>query len=161
MSNERFAVIGAGHFGSSIAIALSQSGAEVLVIDSDINVIQDISEDVAYAVCVDATNKKALIAENIQDFDVVVVAIGKDFVKRLLCTANLMDLGVKRIICRTMGTNQRLILEKMGVTEFLARKMRLESFLRNGFSTRPSYPICNSLTDTELLKLSFHPNSSG
>ena len=120
MSNERFAVIGAGHFGSSIAIALSQSGAEVLVIDSDISVIQDISEDVAYAVCVDATNKKALIAENIQDFDVVVVAIGNDFVKRLLCTANLMDLGVKRIICRTMGTNQRLILEKMGVTEFLA-----------------------------------------
>lgn len=120
MSNERFAVIGAGHFGSSIAIALSQNGAEVLVIDSDISVIQDISEDVAYAVCVDATNKKALIAENIQDFDVVVVAIGNDFVKRLLCTANLMDLGVKRIICRTMGTNQRLILEKMGVSEFLA-----------------------------------------
>ncbi|MCQ2262686.1 MAG: TrkA family potassium uptake protein [Bacteroidales bacterium] len=120
MSNERFAIIGAGHFGSSIAIALSQSGAEVLVIDSDINVIQDISDDVAYAVCIDATNKKALIAENIQDFDVVVVAIGNDFVKRLLCTANLMDLGVKRIVCRTMGTNQRIILEKMGVTEFLS-----------------------------------------
>ena len=120
MSNERFAIIGAGHFGSSIATALSKSGAEVLVIDSDINVIQDLSEEVAYAVCIDATNKKALIAENIQDFDVVVVAIGNDFVKRLLCTASLMDLGVKRIICRTMGKNQRLILEKMGVTEFLS-----------------------------------------
>lgn len=120
MSNERFAIIGAGHFGSSIATALSKSGAEVLVIDSDINVIQDLSEDVAYAVCIDATSKKALIAENIQDFDVVVVAIGNDFVKRLLCTANLMDLGVKRIICRTMGDNQRIILEKMGVTEFLS-----------------------------------------
>ncbi len=118
--SERFAIIGAGHFGSAIAIALSKSGAEVLVIDSDINVIQDISEEVAYAVCIDATNKKALIAENIQDFDVVVVAIGNDFVKRLLCTANLMDLNVKRIICRTMGENQRLILAKMGVTEFLS-----------------------------------------
>ncbi|MCR5115197.1 MAG: TrkA family potassium uptake protein [Bacteroidales bacterium] len=120
MTNERFAIIGAGHFGSSIAIALSRSGAEVLVIDSDINVIQDLSDEVAYSVCIDATNKKALIAENIQDFDAVVVAIGNDFVKRLLCTANLMDLGVKRIICRTMGVNQRIILEKMGVTEFLS-----------------------------------------
>lgn len=120
MSNERFAIIGAGHFGSAIATALSKSGAEVLVMDSDINVIQDISEDVAYAVCVDATNKKALIAENILDFDVVVVAIGNDFVKRLLCTANLLDLKVKRIICRTMGPSQRLILEKMGVSEFLS-----------------------------------------
>ncbi len=120
MSNERFAIIGAGHFGSAIAIALSQNGAEVLVIDSEISVIQDISEDVAYAVCIDATNKKALIAENIQDFDAVVVAIGNDFVKRLLCAANLLDLGVKRIICRTMGANQRIILEKMGITEFLS-----------------------------------------
>ena len=120
MTNERFAIIGAGHFGSSIATALSQNGAEVLVIDSNLSVIQDISEEVAYAVCIDATNKKALIAENIQDFDAVVVAIGEDFVKRLLCAANLLDLQVKRIICRTMGENQRLILEKMGITEFLS-----------------------------------------
>lgn len=120
MSNERFAIIGAGHFGSAIAIALSRNGAEVLVIDSNINVIQDISEEVAYAVCIDATNKRALVAENIMDFDAVIVAIGNDFVKRLLCTANLLDLNVKRIICRTMGDNQRTILEKMGITEFLS-----------------------------------------
>ncbi len=120
MSNERFAIIGAGHFGSSIATALSERGAEVLVIDSDIKVIQDLSEEVAYAVCIDATNKRALLAENILDFDAVVVAIGEDFVKRLLCTANLLDIGVKRIICRTMGNSQKTILEKMGINEFLS-----------------------------------------
>ena len=120
MSNERFAVIGAGHFGSSIAVALSEQGAEVLVIDSDMQVIQELNEDVAFSVCIDASNKKALIGENIQDFDVVIVAIGNDFEKRLLCAANLLDLNVKRIICRTMGNNQRLILEKMGTTEFLS-----------------------------------------
>ena len=53
MENERFAIIGAGHFGSAIATALSEKGAEVLVIDSDINVVQNIAEDVAYAVCID------------------------------------------------------------------------------------------------------------
>ncbi len=120
MGLEKFAIIGAGHFGSAIAIALSQKGREVLVIDSDISVIQDISDDVAYAVCIDATNKKALISENIQDFDAVIVAIGNDFIQRLLCAANLLDLNVKRIICRTMGENQRIILEKMGLTEFLS-----------------------------------------
>lgn len=120
MAKERFAVIGAGHFGSSIAVALSEQGAEVLVIDSNMQVIQELNEEVAYSVCIDASNKKALIGENIQDFDVVIVAIGNDFEKRLLCAANLLDLNVKRIICRTMGNNQRLILEKMGITEFLS-----------------------------------------
>lgn len=120
MSNERFAVIGAGHFGSAIARSLSVRGAEVLVIDADINLVQDISDDVAYAVSIDATNKRALIGENIQDFDAVIVAIGNDFVARLLCAANLLDLNVKRIICRTMGESQQIILEKMGITEFLS-----------------------------------------
>lgn len=120
MVRERFAIIGAGHFGSAIARALSERGAEVLVIDSDINLIQDISEDVAYAVSIDATNKKALVGENIQEFDAVIVAIGNDFNARLLCAANLLDLEVRRIICRTMGDSQRVILEKMGITEFLS-----------------------------------------
>ena len=102
MAQEKFAVIGAGHFGQAISLALSEKGHEVLVIDNDINVIQEISEDVAYAVCIDATNKRALLNENILNFDAVIISIGNDFVGRLLCTANLIDLGVKRIICRVM-----------------------------------------------------------
>jgi len=117
---KKIAVIGAGHFGSAIATALSEKGAEVLVIDSNINIIQNISDDVVYAVCSDVTNKRALLAENILDYDVAIIAIGNDFVARLLCAANLLDLGMKRIICRTMGENQQIILEKMGITEFLS-----------------------------------------
>jgi len=117
---KKIAVIGAGHFGSKLSTALSEKGVEVLVIDNNLSVIQDISDDVAFAVCTDATNKRALHAENILDYDVAIIAIGNDFVARLLCAANLLDIGVKRIICRTMGENQKIILEKMGITEFLA-----------------------------------------
>jgi trk system potassium uptake protein TrkA len=117
---KKIAVIGAGQFGTAIANALSAKGAEVLVIDNDINIIHNIAEDVAYAVCTDVTNKRALIAENILDYDVIIIAIGNDFVARLLCAANLLDIGIKRIVCRTMGENQKIILEKMGITEFLS-----------------------------------------
>jgi trk system potassium uptake protein TrkA len=117
---KKIAVIGAGHVGSAIATALSEKGAEVLVIDSNINIVQNISDDVVYAVCADVTNKRALLAENILDYDVVIIAIGNDFVARLLCAANLLDLGIKRIICRTMDESQQLILKKMGITEFLS-----------------------------------------
>lgn len=137
MAQEKFAVIGAGHFGQAISLALSEKGHEVLVIDSNINVVQDIAEDVAYAVCVDATNKRALLNENIQNFDVVIVAIGNDFVGRLLCTANLLDLGVKRIICRVMGKSQKTILEKMGITEFLSPEDEVGALLAERL-TNPS-----------------------
>jgi trk system potassium uptake protein TrkA len=117
---KKIAVIGAGHFGSAIATALSAKGAEVLLIDNNLGVVQNIADEVAFAVCTDVTNKRALLAENILDYDVVIIAIGNDFVARLLCAANLLDIGAKRIICRTMDENQTIILEKMGITEFLS-----------------------------------------
>ena len=134
MAQEKFAVIGAGHFGQAISHALSEKGFEVLVVDSNISVVQDISEGVAYAVCADATSKRALQNENIQDFDAVIVSIGNDFVGRLLCTANLLDLGVKRIICRVMGKSQRTILEKMGISEFLSPEDEVGSILAERLS---------------------------
>lgn len=163
MAQEKFAVIGAGHFGQAISLALSERGHEVLVIDSDINVIQDISEDVAYAVCVDATNQRALYNENIQNFDVVIVAIGNDFIGRLLCTANLLDLGVKRIICRVMGKSQRTILEKMGITEFLSPEDEVGTLLAERL-TNPNmisylqlpdgYKVAEIITPNRLIGLS-------
>ncbi len=143
MAQEKFAVIGAGHFGQAISRALSEKGFEVLVVDSNISVVQDISEEVAYAVCADATSKRALQNENIQDFDAVIVAIGNDFVGRLLCTANLLDLGVNRIICRVMGKSQRTILEKMGITEFLSPEDEVGAILAERLSNPNmiSYPV--------------------
>ena len=38
MAQEKFAIIGAGHFGQAISRALSAKGFEVLVIEKDINV---------------------------------------------------------------------------------------------------------------------------
>tara|TARA_B100000242_G_scaffold98027_1_gene67382 strand:- start:1203 stop:1904 length:702 start_codon:yes stop_codon:yes gene_type:complete len=120
MSDQRFAVIGLGQFGSAIAKNLSDRGAEVLAIDSSLEIVEGIKDEVSHAVALDATDKKALLSQNIQDVDAVVVAIGENFQALLLCTFILIELKVKRIITRSMGNDQRRILEKMGVTEILS-----------------------------------------
>lgn len=85
---EKFAVIGAGHFGTAIAVTLSKKGAEVMVIDTNQDKIDAINDEVSYAVCLDATDKKALMSQDIKDFDAVVVAIGQNFEARLLCCSS-------------------------------------------------------------------------
>lgn len=119
METKRIAVIGIGDFGGAIARSLTRKGAEVLAIDSHIATIESIADDVAFCVALDATDRKALKAQEIDKFDAVVVAIGQDFEQRLLVVAQCMDLGVKRIMARAAGKNQRLILEKLGVSEIL------------------------------------------
>ena len=116
----RFAVIGLGQFGESIARTLSDSGAEVLAIDIDLDKVESIKDDVAYAVALDSTDVKALKAQNIQDMDAIVVAIGENFEGLLLTTVLLLELEVERIIARAANAQQRMILEKMGISEILS-----------------------------------------
>ncbi|NNF01408.1 MAG: TrkA family potassium uptake protein [Bacteroidia bacterium] len=123
MVENKFAVIGLGQFGDAIARTLARKGAEVTAIDSNEERVQSIQDDVSLAVSFDATDIKALRSQNIQDMDAVVVAIGENFEALLLCTVLVMELKVKRVIARANGVHQRMILEKIGVTEILSPEM--------------------------------------
>lgn len=107
-------------FGNSIARTLSKRGAEVLAIDIDIDKVEQLKDEVAYAVALDATDMRALKAQNIEDVDAVVVAIGENFEGLLLTTVLLLEMNVKRIIARAANAQQRMILAKMGVEEILS-----------------------------------------
>ena len=76
MAGKRYAVIGLGQFGNAIAKQLAERGAEVLAIDNSESNIQAIRDEVAFAVVMDATDKKVLNTHGLQDMDAVVVAIG-------------------------------------------------------------------------------------
>lgn len=117
---DKFAVIGLGHFGYAVARNLAARGAEVLAIDRDIERVESIKDDVAYAVALDATDIKALSSQNVAEMDAVLVAIGENIEGLLLTTVQLLELNVKRIIARAMADQQRLILEKLGVKEILS-----------------------------------------
>lgn len=119
MNYSKFAVIGVGRYGSTIAKRLAEKGAQVFAFDPNEEKIESIKDEVAYAVTMDATDFRALRAQNLSEMDAVVVAIGENFEATILTTVHLIDLGVKRVICRASGPQQRLILEKIGVTEIL------------------------------------------
>ncbi len=118
--NDKFAVIGLGLLGTGIAKALADRGSEVLAIDNHAQKVEDIKEEVASAVQMDSTDERALRAQNLQDMDAVVVAIGHNFEGLLLTTVLLNDIGVKRIITRVSSKHQRMILEKIGITEMFS-----------------------------------------
>ncbi|MCZ2443061.1 MAG: TrkA family potassium uptake protein [Flavobacteriales bacterium] len=146
MNSSKFAVIGLGRFGSSIATELSNRGAEVMVIDNNEEHIDALSGIITYGVTMDATDRKALLAQNITDMDAVIVAIGEDFDAMLLCVVILMELNVKRIIARAEGRHQRMILEKIGVKEILSPEDEIGKLVAEKL-VNPSILSCISLPD--------------
>ena len=119
MNYSKFAVIGVGRYGSSIARRLAEKGAHVFAFDPDEEKIENIKDEVAFAVTLDATDIRALKSQNLDELDAAVVAIGENFEATVLTCVHLIDLGVKRVIARASGDHQRLILEKIGVKEIL------------------------------------------
>jgi trk system potassium uptake protein TrkA len=127
MGKSRFAVIGTGRYGTQIALSLAKRGAEVFTFDAKPLKAEGLKDEVALAVTLDSTDKKALEGQNIQDMDAAVVAIGENFEATVLSTLNLLDLGIPRIIVRANDKNQHRILQSLGVKEILSPESEVAS----------------------------------
>jgi trk system potassium uptake protein TrkA len=127
----KYCVIGLGYFGYNLAISLSKAGAEVLVIDNHQDKIDDISNKVTTAICMDSTDKRTLASLGLDEMDAVIVAIGGDFEGSLLTTAHLQDLGIKKIYNRRTSKVHERILNLMDVHEILVPEADAAEQLKN------------------------------
>ena len=116
-NKSEYAVIGLGHFGSSVAHTLVERGLTVLGIDRNMRVVQDLADELTQTVSLDPTDEEALGAVDIGLFPTVVVAIDSDFQSKLLTTLALKGLNVKRVICTAASERERTILLKVGADE--------------------------------------------
>jgi trk/ktr system potassium uptake protein len=116
MTKRTFAVIGLGRFGSAIATTLTELGHEVIGIDSNEEHVARLSDYVAQAVQLDATDEKAIRASGIQDVDVAVISIGERIDSSLLVVMLVKELGIPTIIAKATTALHGRILERLGVS---------------------------------------------
>lgn len=109
-----YVVIGLGLFGSCVARQLCALGSEVLAIDTNAELVQQVSGEVTNAAVADAQDKEVLKALGVQECDCAVVAIGDDLGPSVLATMNLKELGVPYIVCKAHDETHRRVLEKLG-----------------------------------------------
>jgi trk system potassium uptake protein TrkA len=112
--NKQFVVIGCGRFGSSVALKLTELGAEVMVVDSSEERIQNIADNVTHAVQADATDENSIKALGINNFDVAIITIGSNIQSSILITLMVKELGVKHIIAKAQTDLHAKVLYRIG-----------------------------------------------
>ncbi len=117
---KRFLIIGLGQLGSELSKALYEKGAEVIAVDSNIDIVEDIKDSVTSAVCIDSTDAEALGSLNLEGIDGAIIAIAEDRQASILTTALLKEMGVETIIARKSGPLHAKILEKVGASRILS-----------------------------------------
>jgi len=111
---KQFAVIGLGQFGGRLARNLAQAGSEVIAIDRSRSLVEAIKDDVTFAVALDATDEEALRGHNVHEVDAAIVSIGDNFEATALTTVTLKQIGVKRVISRSISSMGARILARIG-----------------------------------------------
>ena len=109
-----FVVIGLGRFGSEAAIRLARQGCEVLAVDSNSELVQQVSDEVTQAVVADARDKEVLRALDAKAFDCGIVAIGDSLADSVLATMNLKELNVPYVVCKASNETHAQVLKKLG-----------------------------------------------
>lgn len=134
-SDKQYAVLGLGRFGQSVAIELSNNGYDVLAIDTNQEIIQDISEHVRFAVKADVTDIDALRSLGLGNFDVAIVAIATNIDASIMATLLAKELGVKLVISKAQDDMHEKILKKIGADRVIFPEREMAQRIANNLMT--------------------------
>ena len=74
MMKKQFIVLGLGSFGASVAVTLQRMGCDVVAIDQDMECVEAVADQVAYAMQADIGNPELLQSLGSKNFDGIVIA---------------------------------------------------------------------------------------
>ncbi len=137
-TNNSYAVLGLGRYGYAVAKELVASGAEVLVVDSDEEVINDVVDEFPICKCADITDADAIEQLGISNVDVVIIAVASNLETSVMATTLCKDIGVETVIVKCANEMQCKILSKVGadkvvLPEFEAGTRLAKNLLSSGF----------------------------
>lgn len=112
-------VIGLGRFGAATAGQLDRQDREVLVVDTDMQLVQKWADRVTHAVQADARSMEALRQIGAEQFQIAVVATGASIEASVLIVANLVDLGIPQIWAKAISQSHGKILERIGANHVI------------------------------------------
>jgi len=116
---KRFAVVGLGRLGRTVARELASKGFEVIAIDVDQGLVQSIADEVALAVRLDSTSREALLKQGVDKVDAALVAIGENFQAAVLTTSILKEFGIARVISRAASEEEARVLKLVQADEVI------------------------------------------
>jgi trk system potassium uptake protein TrkA len=153
----RYAVIGLGKFGATVARSLHARGHEVVAIDRDRARVQEVRDSSTHAVEADCTDQDTLRALGIRDADAVVVSLGERMDSSVLVTLYLRELGVREIVVKAVSEDHEKILHLIGATEIVHPERDTARRVARGLGVRSIVEYLPLAADSSLVELHVPP----
>ena len=128
-------LIGLGRYGKHIALKLYELKHEVMAIDKREDRVEEILPYVTNAQIGDSMNETFLRELGVGNYDVFIVAIGKDFQSSLETTSLLKELGAKMVVARAARDVQAKFLLQNGADEIVYPEKQMAAWTAIRYSS--------------------------
>jgi trk system potassium uptake protein TrkA len=114
---KRFAVIGLGNFGSTVAQTLHARGHEVVAIDLNPEAVDRIAVHASRAAVGDGSHPEVLEHVGVRGADAAIVSTGDDITASVLTTLALRDLGIEEVYVKVISAAHDRVMHRVGAAE--------------------------------------------
>lgn len=145
-------IIGAGRFGSHLAVNLCDMGNEVMLVDKSERLIDEFSHRVTTAEIGDYTMKSNLESLGVEDYDYIFVCVG-DFQDSLVIVDYLKELGAECIIAKASSEIHEKFLLKSGADSVIYPERDTAYDTAVAYSNRKIYDFIKLSDDTGIYEI--------
>lgn len=131
---KQYVVIGLDSFGRSVASTLESNGCMVLAIDKDQKKVNQISDYVTSARCLDVKDEDAIKELGLKNFDAAILSFANSLETAVLATICMKDEGIPYIIAEAYDKEQGRVLEKVGVDRVIYSEQEMGVHLANNLA---------------------------
>lgn len=111
---KQFAVFGLGSFGVSVAVTLQRLGCEVIAVDHDRERVDEIADQVSYAMRADIGDPEVIRSLGGRNLDGMVVAAAESMEASIMATLMAKEVGIPYVICKARDELHGEVLKKIG-----------------------------------------------
>lgn len=133
---KQYAVLGLGSFGESVALTLTNMGCDVLVMDDSYEKIQEIADQVSYAMKADVADPDALQALGSRNLDGVVVAVSENLEAGIMATMLCKEMGIPLVVAKAKNRLQGTILQRVGADRIVYPEIEMGSRVAKSLISR-------------------------
>ena len=111
--HQTYAVFGLGRYGTAVARELVNSGAEVLAVDTNEEIVNDLAAEFPLCKCADITDPDVITRLGISNIDTVIISMANNLEASVLAITLCKEVGVKNVIVKCSSEMHKKILLKI------------------------------------------------
>lgn len=159
--SKSYAVFGLGRYGFAVAKELVNSGAEVLAVDLDQNIVNSAIVDIPFCKCADITDAEVIKQLGIANIDTVIIAMANNLEASVMAVMLCKEVGVKTVIAKCANETHWKILSKVGADKVVFPENESGARLAKNLVSSGFVDMVELSNDVSLIELDVKPEWVG